>query len=222
MQQSTKSSLKKNFIFIVCIIFTVIGLCFSAGIVYIASNYANQPPILLSQPQEAQDNVVSMMDCLCAGNFSGASQYILGTPDFGAESQPKDVVGVLIWDAYIDSMSYELVDACYATDAGLAQKIRFTYLDIPSITANLKETSGQMLEARVETAADITEVYNENLEYREDVVMEVLHEAAVSVIEQSSQTVSVDIIVTLINQNGHWWIVSDTAFMDSIFGNILF
>lgn len=222
MQQNVNSSRKQTLIKIACVVFTVIGICFAAGVIYIAGVFPSKSPILLGHPQDAQDNVVSMMDCLCAGDFSGASQYILGNPDFGTENQPKDAVGLLIWNAYIDNMSYELVGTCYATEAGLAQKIRFTYLDVADIIASIKETSEQMLENRVENAEDISDIYNEDLEYREDVVMEILQSAASSVIEHYSQTETAEIVVTLQNQGGQWRVVSDIAFMDAIFGDILF
>ena len=146
---------------------------------------------------------------------------MLGQPELGVQA-PQDAVGAMLWDAYVDSLSYELVGQCYATESGLAQKIRFSCLDLQSVTANLKQTATEMLEQRVEAAEDVSQIYDENLEYREDVVMEVMEQAVRAVLEQYGKNVSVELVVALENRDGQWKILADTAFVDAVFGDVLF
>ena len=103
-------------------------------------------PTLLSPAQDAQDQVVQMMDALCQGDFPAVEQYLLDQPSLGVDRKPEDAAGALIWDAFVGSFSYALSGDCYATDTGVAQDITLTYLDISSVTANLAQRSEAHLE----------------------------------------------------------------------------
>ena len=109
----------------------------------------------------------------------------------------------------------------YATDSGVAQNITVTTLDMGSVTANLKERSEKLLERRVKAAEDPDEVYDENNEYREDFVMQVLYDATVQALNQDAKTVTSDVTINMIYENGQWWIVSDPALLSAITGGVL-
>lgn len=203
-------------------LFTLTGIGLVAAVIFVCVSYANAKPILLSPPDAAGANVAAMMDAACSGDFDQASQYMIGTPDLGADREAQDAVGALIWAAYLNSMEYELLDNCYATDNGLAQNIRFTCLDISSVTAVLRDRSQTLLEQRVQEAEDVSEIYDENNEYREDFVMEVLYDAARKALAEDAGTVTVELTVNLRYQDGQWLIAADTALMDALFGDILF
>ena len=70
-------------------------------------------PVLLSPAQEAQGQVAVMMDALCQGDFSQVEQCFLGNPSLGIDREPEDESGALVWDAFIGSFSYELLQAKY-------------------------------------------------------------------------------------------------------------
>lgn len=203
-------------------LFTLVGVGIVAVIIYVCANFTGAKPILLSPPDGAKDNVVGMMDAVCGGDFQQASQYMIGKPDLGADREAEDPVGALIWAAYLDSMEYELLDDCYATDNGLAQNIRFTCLDVTSVTAKLRERSQVLLEQRVQEAEDVSEIYDENNEYREDFVLEVLYDAAQEALAEDAQTITAELTVNLRYLNGQWLIAADTALLDALFGDILF
>jgi len=119
-------------------------------------------------------------------------------------------------------MSYELVGECYATEEGLAQNLTVSYMDITSVTATLKQRSEALLEQRVAEAEDIYDVYDENMQYREDVVMEVLYAAAQDALAEDATTTTVDLTVNMVYQNEIWWIIADTKLLDAISGGILY
>jgi hypothetical protein len=131
-------------------------------------------------------------------------------------------VGVLIWEAFCDSMRYELVGECYATEDGLAQNVVFSCIDITSVTETLKDRSQDLLEQRVEEAEDLEEVYDEDLQYREDFVMDVLYDAAVAALKEDAQTITAELTVNMAYQNGQWWIIADKALLDAISGGVLY
>ena len=131
-------------------------------------------------------------------------------------------MGVLIWEALVDSMRYELVGDCYATEDGLAQDVTMSYMDINSVTATLKDRSQALLEQRVDEAERLDEVYDENLQYREDFVMDVLYDAAAAALEEDAQTVTTKLTLKMSYQGQKWWIIADRELLDAISGGILY
>lgn len=140
----------------------------------------------------------------------------------GVDREAADELGVLYWDAFVESASYELVGECYATENGVAQDITFTCLDLNSATGSLRERSQALLEDRIENTTDLTEIYDENNDYREDVVMEVLYEAARDALDEDAVMITVELTVNLKYQDGKWWVVADKALLDAISGGVLF
>jgi len=207
---------------ILSLIFVIIGIAAAVFAVNLSLDNKDADPVLVSPPEEAKLQVVGLMDAVCAADFDKASTYLQGQPELGVDRDATDPVGVLIWEALCDSMSYELVGECYATEEGLAQNLTVSYMDITSVTATLKQRSEALLEQRVAEAEDIYDVYDENMQYREDVVMEVLYAAAQDALAEDATTTTVDLTVNMVYQNEIWWIIADTKLLDAISGGILY
>lgn len=204
------------------LILIVVGLAAAAAGVHLGISNIGADPVLLSPPEEAKQQVVGLMEAVCRGDHAAASTYLQGQPGLGVDREASDAVGILIWDALCDSMSYELVGECYATEAGLAQNVTMTYMDITSVTAVLKDRSQVLLEQRVEAAENLEDVYDEDLQYREDFVMEVLYDAAVAALKEDATYVTTELTLNLSYQGDKWMIIGDKALLDAISGGILY
>ncbi len=198
------------------------GFAIAAGAVWTALTSKDALPVLLTPPDSATGQLKAMLDAVCEGDYEEASRHLLGQPDLGVANKPEDDIGVLLWEAYQQSISYRLVGECYTTEDGLSQDIAITYLDLGSVTEKLRERSQQKLEQRVAEAEDLTQVYDENYEYREDVVMEILHETVQEALEQDGRSTTVELTANLKYQDGQWWVLVDAALLDAISGGILF
>lgn len=204
------------------VIFVIVGIAAAVAAVNLSLSNKDADPVLLAPPEDAKLRVVGMMDAVCAGDFAAASTFMQGQPDLGVNREATDPVGVLIWNALCDSMSYELVGECYGTEEGLAQDLTVSYMDITSVTAVLKERAQAMLEKRVEEAENLDEVYDEKLQYREDFVMSVLYDAAADALKEDATTTTTSLTVNMIYQNETWWIIADRNLLDVISGGILY
>ncbi len=202
-------------------VFGVAGVAAAALGVHVSFKSINATPVLLEAPEAAEMQIQHMLDKVSAGDFNGAGAMMQGTPNLGVDHAPSSEVGVLLWDAFVDSFTYEITSECYATDSGIAQNIRITCLEIGSVTANLRERSQHKLEQRVAEAEDTSEVYDEENNYREDVVMEVLLEAAQDALNEDAKTVTYEVTVNLIHSDGQWWIIPEDALLKAISGGIL-
>lgn len=204
------------------VLLAAIGLSAAAAAVFLCVKFVDAKPVLLTPPDVARSKVIMLMNAVSEGDYEEASQAIYGTPDLGVDREAADEVGVLIWDAFEGSVTYELLGDCYTTDQGLAQDIAITCLDVTSVTENLKTRSQTMLEQRVAEAEDVSDIYDENNEYREDFVMTVLRDAVVDALEEDARKMTVELTVNLSYQDGKWWVVADEALLDAISGGILY
>ena len=94
--------------------------------------------------------------------------------------------------------------------------VTVTALDISSITKNLQQRTKALLEERVEQTADASTIYAAGGEYREEFVMEVLYDAAVQALQEDADTVTTDLTLECVFENGQWWIVSTDALLKVI------
>ena len=207
---------------IISAVFAGVAVCAAAVAVYLSFSSLDAEPVLLSPPDEAETRVLEFMDAVCNADYEQVSQYLSGNPSLGLDREAADEVGGLLWDAYTSSLSYSVVGECYATDDGLAQKVSLTGLDITSVTSVLKERSQALLEQRVAEAEDADEVYDENNDYREDFVMDVLYDAASQALKEEGKQMTVDFTVNLVYQNDQWMVVVDNELLDAISGGILY
>ena len=203
-------------------VFATAGIFAVACVIYICINYLNATPKLTIDPAIPKARVMGLMDSVCKGDYTSAENYMLDHPDLGINKAPQDEVSALIWSAFVDSTSYSFSGECYTTDDGLAQNITFTCLDISSITSKLRDRSQALLKARVDAAEDTSEIYDENNEYRTDLVNEVLRQAVTDALEEDKQYLTSEITVYLKYQNDQWWVQADQVLLDALFGDVLF
>lgn len=211
----------KFFYALFSVLFGLAGAAAAGFAVYLSFANMNAEPVLKTEPEAAHSQVVDMMDAFCEGDYVTAQSKFYGSTDLGVDREAADEVGTLIWDAFQESMTYELVGEMYATDSGVAQNIRITTMDISSITSALQDSAKTLLEERVLEAEDLDEVYDENYEYKDEFVMSVLCEAAEQAIENDSRTVETEVTLNLVWADGQWWIVSNETLLKAVSGGIV-
>lgn len=201
--------------------FGLLGLAVAVLAVLLCVLCAKEEPALITPAHDARKAAVAMLDTVCKGDYSQAGELLSGSPSLGVNRLPDSQAGTMVWNAFIDSLSYELTSECYGSGSGVAVDVRFTYMDIDSATANLQQRSQTLLSQRVENAQDTSEIYDENHEYREDFVMDVLYTAVQDALEQDARLRTESFTLHMIFEDGSWWIVPDPALLHAISGGIL-
>jgi len=202
-------------------VFGILGLLLAAAGVFLALSNREASPILAKQPESAGTQVQTMLDALCAGEYGTVSGCLYGTPDLGMEGQAADPVGQLLWEALGDSFVYEIPGDFHATDSGVALDVTISAMDMGSVTANLRQRARTVMEQRIEAAEDMSEIYDENNDYREEFVMDSLYTAAREALAQDAKTVTWDLTLNLIYENGQWWIMPEPELLKALSGGIL-
>lgn len=205
--------------FFACI-FGLLGsalMVFSIGLCLMS---LNAPAKILEAPSGALRCSEALMEAACAGDYETAQAMIYGQPDLGVHSAPADQAGIMIWEAFVGSISYEFKGDCYVSGANLARDAVVTAMDIPSVTKNVREKARILMNDRVKNAEDVMSLYDSAGNFRESLVSDVLSEAVVRVLAEDAQMVSRDVTITLIFQDGTWWALPDAALLAALSGGM--
>lgn len=202
-------------------LFGLMGIGAAVAGICLSFHNMHADPVLLAQPEAARTRVEFVLDAVCEGDYVLASSGIQGTPNLGMDRPASGEVGDLIWNAFLDSITYELDGECYATDSGIAQNVVIRTMDISSVTAPLRDSSQALLAQRVAEAEDTSELYDEKGDYREDLVMSVLYEAAQLALEGDVQYLEWEVRLDLVYDNGQWWVLPETELLSAISGGIV-
>ncbi len=203
------------------LIFILAGIAVAGFAVEVTRDNLNSIPVLLAPVEEAENCARELMDAVSAGDYTAAEARLLGNPKLGADREPTDAAGIMIWDVFVESYSYEMVGDSFATDSGIAQKVKVSYLDIGSVTANLRQRSQTLLEERVAQAEDMDEIYDENNDYKESFVMAVLQDAVKDALKEDAKMTGAEFTLNLVYREGNWMVVPDSALMSAVSGGIV-
>lgn len=201
-------------------VFAILGAILTVAVLVICLTQRGSGPVLLGTAAGAEECAQGLMERICAGDYSGAAQYLYGTPSLGDDAQRENPASQLIWDAFLSSLSCRPQGNCYADENGLAQDYILSGLDIPSLVAKLKEAVPAVLEAQVDGAENFAQVYDDNWQYREEFAQSVLEETARQV-TAGIAPVERRITLRLAFENSQWWVVPDQQLITAISGGIL-
>lgn len=198
----------------------ILAAVIAAGAVWLTLQFRGQLPILLSAPEEAQQQAEVTVCALCSGEYADAEKRLYGMPDLGADTQPEDKVNQMIWNAYRSSLDYQMVGSVYATQQGLAQKVKIISMELPSATEKLGQRAQMLLQQRVENARDVSEIYDAGNTYRDAFVADILEDAVRQTLEEDVRYTYQIIELQLVCREGQWWVLPDKVLLNAVFGGV--
>jgi len=199
-------------------VFAVFGFLLLLGSIALCLLSLNAPVRVLELPREAVRVSEAFAQALNEGDLTAAAQYVYGQPDLGAEGAPADQETAAVWDAFLSSISFEYTGKCHAADSGLSRTASVTVLDISSVTEKLPERAQSLVNQKIASAESITEVYDEEGHFREELVGEILQQALQQCLSQDAGMITREVTVKLINRDGKWWVVPDQALLQALSG----
>lgn len=202
-------------------IFFLLGAILAVGTVFLSLTSLEAEPQLIRQSTSAAASAEAMLDALCRGDYEEAGKWMYGSPSLGSGAESESETGRLLWDAFVKSLRYELIEDSFISQSGISQKVRLRALDLSAVTANLKERSQTLLTQRVEEAEDVSQIYDDSNNYKESFVMEVLRDATLEAIDQDAAYTTQEVTLDLVYENGQWWVVPSQNLMNVISGGII-
>lgn len=202
-------------------IFGFLGSLLAVFTVWLSLSSLQAKPVLIRRSPGAEVCARQMLDAVCAGDYSAAGGCLYGMPKLQSGAETESESGKLIWEAFIDSLEYELVGESFISEQGISQRVKLHRLDFDSVTQKLPERSKALLSKRVKEAEDVSEIYGTGTSYREDFVMKVLRDATVEALREDSQFVDQELVINLVFDQGSWWVLADQTLMSAISGGVV-
>lgn len=203
---------------IISAVFGIFAAAVAAAAVYTVITCRNTTPVLLFAPEEATERVEEMMEAVCSGDFSAAASTMYGNPDLNANQKSEDSVNQMFWEAFVDSLDYELVGQLYATDSGMAQDVKIISMELSSSTEKLGQRARELLQQGVDQASDTFEIYDIHNAYKASFVESVLIQAAQQALEEDMRYMYQVVAVQLVYSNDQWWVVPGRELLNAISG----
>ena len=200
------------------IIFACIGVLLLIGSMGFLLWNRNAPVRIAELPQEAVSVSEQFVQALNAGDLEAAAKWMYGQPDLGTGAVPEEPESRLLWEAFCGSLTVEPAGQWVVEQSALVRTLRITNLDISAILGKLPEFTQSLLDQRIAAAENLSDIYDEKNEFREELVNQVLEEALQQVLAQEEQTVTRDVTIKLINRDGHWWVVPHQNLMQILTG----
>ena len=89
-------------------IFGILGAAVLVLTAVIALSALNASPVMVEAPAEAGQTARDLMEAVCTGDDAAMEQLLYGNPDLGIAQEPADAVGVMLWQAYVESLQYQM------------------------------------------------------------------------------------------------------------------
>lgn len=200
------------------VIFAVIGVVLLLGSMCIFLLNRNAEVRIRELPEEAVQVSDAFVQALNDGDLEKAAQLMYGQPDLGIGQVSGNPESALIWDAFCNQITVELAREWSVEQSSLVKNGSITTLDVAGLLEQLPERTQMLMNQRIAAAEELSELYDENNEFREELVTQILQEALDQSLRQDLQTVTRDITLKLVNRDGGWWIVPDQALMHALTG----
>ena len=171
-------------------------------------------------PEAAKRCAQEALDAVGSGDLAEVSKYLYGQPSLGMDREPETAEGKQLWDAYRDSICVESVEDCYGKDDEFFQKAVITALDIPGVLKQCRSRAAGLLQQRLEEAEDPAQLLEEDGSVPESLRKEMLAQALAEVLAEKEPTVTREVTLKLVDQDGQWWAVPDKALLEVLSGGL--
>ena len=199
-------------------VFACIGILLLIGSMGFFLLNRNADVRVLELPREAVSCSEDFARALNDGDLETAAQYVYGQPDLGVGTVPENPESALLWEAFVNSISFEFPGNCYMEQNTLLRRGSITTLDVSSVTGKLRESVQSLLDQRIASAQSLEEIYDAQNQFREDLVTQILEEALQQALAQDGQTVTREVTLKLVNRDGRWWVVPDQNLLQILTG----
>lgn len=195
-----------------------LGTILAAVAVCIALSAKNDAPKMLQYPADAMTCAQEMVSRLEKGDYAGASQKMYGRPALGAAPDSANVAVELLWTEFLGSMDFAISDKCYVTDTGVAVDATVRMLDVPAVISSMEHYARELLGRRVAAAKDMSEIYDSDNNFRQDIMDKVLRDATMQALSENTLVCQENITLNLIYEKGQWWVVPDAQLQSILSG----
>ena len=200
------------------VLFGILGVVLLVGTAVLCFLSLDATAEVAQLPQAGLDCAQEVMDALGSGDWEKAAARMYGQPDLGVSGAPESPEAQKLWQAFQKSLTYEFIGPCYATDTGFARSALVSALKVSSVTDKVSTYAREMLNERIAAATEMGELYDENGDFRADLMEKIMTLALDKALAQDGEMEEVDVTLELVYRDGAWWAVPDQALLKLLTG----
>ena len=215
--KGTGAPMKSNRVF--SIISLILAVPMAAAALYGGVTAQNRPAKLLWSEPGAKAAAAALVETLSAGNFAQGSEYLQGNPQLLLPEEASGAGGML-WDYYRQHLRGELTGEPYLSTRGYCQDALFTVPDLDGLIRRMKEIAPELVTQRIVQAQELSEIYNDDYSFRENLISEILAEAARSAMAEGAAPKQYPVQLRLVYQDDRWQVLPDQPLLDILAGKM--
>lgn len=195
-------------------VFAVLGTVLLVGSIGLCMVSWSRPVSGIQPPEGAEECARAVLEVLDNGDFFAAAEYFAGQPELGLDQEPATPGGKQLWDAYRASVVVEAADGCYSSGTEIYQDAAVTAMDLTAVMAQLNSRAAELLKQRLEAAEDPAAILGEAGEVSQQLRDEVRTQALTEALADRAKTVTRNVTLKLVQQDGQWWVLPDAALLE--------
>ena len=199
--------------------FGILAAAGAAVTLMLALTARGRQTMMLKEDPRVMACAQNFLDKLCDMDLEGASAELLGAPELNMVSD-QDGVKKILWDRYWGGLEAILEGKPYAQGSFLTVNARITYPDMDAVIRQMGELTQTRLRQRVDEAENVSEVYNPDGGYRQEVLDEVLVQAARTAAEQTTAVCEKSIALKLAYDGEDWKIIPGKELRSLLSGDL--
>lgn len=177
-------------------------------------------PVNLTALPDPAETLRAFFDAVCEERFADAYALLDSCDGLGLENEPEDAVAALLWDSLRASLRWEAGE-CRVEGTEAEALVTLRFLDLPEAMRDLGAEVNDQLAERVREAVRAEEVYDENGQYRQELVLALYREAVEARLSAGSLPErEEDFTIRLRYTDSAWHIVPDAALYAALSGGV--
>lgn len=201
-------------------VFAVVGTVLLVGSIAASFVGLSSSTKAVKPSEEANDAAQAVLNALDSGDFVGVAAYFYGTPSLGLDREPATAAGKQLWQAYRDSVSVTSGTGCYSEGSEIYRTAEITAMDISSVTSQLGRRAAELLGKKRAEAEEPSQLLDEDGQFPQSMKEEALTQALQDLLAENPKTVTRQVTLKLVQQDGQWLAVPDKALLEILSGGL--
>ena len=180
----------------------------------------NSSPVVLVKSAVVTEAAGQTLDCVRSGDYDALGQMLHGAPNLGDAPEKNNNAESMLYYAFLDSLRYQVSQEFIATDSGISVDVRIQCMDISAVSESLQAIVPDLMNQIANEKGDEKLVYDEQNNYRDDFIAEVLRTATTQVLNESVPTMERDLTLEPIQSKNGWQVVPTESFLQLLSGYV--
>ena len=200
-------------------VFLALGLTLGAFTLWLSLEAPKADPVILELDPAAGETADDFLREISQGELDLAGEKLLGTPNLSGPVENQTDPAWLLWNYYYSNMTCTPQGEPYA-GRGLQQDAVVSAPDLNALTERIGGLAPGILQQRIESAEDVSEIYDETNSYRQELTDWVLLEATRQAIAEPVVKKEQKLSLQLVYDGGQWKVRPDQALLELLSGGL--